>query len=147
MKRGQVMAILIVYWTSSGNTGLMADAVKEGILAEGEKVDLRMVSDIDAEEAAQYEKIALGCPSMGVEQLEEYEFEPFFNNLKPYLANKKVILFGSFSWGDGAWMRTWEEDVNAAGAILVSKGLIVNETPDSDGLEAARALGRALVKA
>lgn len=141
------MSILIAYWTSSGNTGLIADAIKEGITASGESADLRMVSDITPQEAAKYDKIALGCPSMGVEQLEEFEFEPFYAALREHISGKKIILFGSYGWGDGEWMRNWEEDVRTSGALLVKDGLIVNETPDDDAKEAAKALGQALVNA
>jgi len=141
------MAVLIVYWTSSGNTGMMADAIKEGVLSLGKQVEIRMVSDISASEAAKYDKIALGCPSMGIEQLEEYEFEPFYNELKPLLFGKKIVLFGSYSWGDGAWMRTWQDDARTTGAQVLTAGVIANETPDDVALEACRYLGEMLAKA
>lgn len=141
------MKVLVVYWTGSGNTGMIADAVKEGLEASGASVDIRMVSDITPSEASAYDKIALGCPSMGVEQLEEFEFEPFYGALKDSLAGKKVALFGAYGWGDCEWMRNWEEDVRTSGATLVDDGLTINETPDDAGLEAARKLGAILAKA
>lgn len=141
------MAILVVYWTGSGNTGMIAEAVKAGIEAQGQKVDLRMVGDITPSEAAAYDKIAFGCPSMGVEQLEEFEFEPFYAAVRERIAGKKVALFGSYSWGDGEWMRTWQADVRTTGATLVDDGLAINETPDDVGTQAAKNLGATLAKA
>lgn len=54
------------------------------------------------------------APAMGAEVLEESEFEPFFTELEGKLSGKNVALFGSYGWGDGEWMRSWEERVNAA---------------------------------
>ena len=141
------MAILIVYWTGSGNTGLLADGIKKGIEKAGVEAHLRFVSDITPVEASRYDKIALGCPSMSAEQLEEFEFEPFYNALKDDLAGKKIILYGSYGWGDGEWMRTWQEDVVAHGGILVAEGLIALETPDIVVMKAAEKLGEAFAKA
>ena len=80
---------------------------------------------------------------MGAEVLEEDEFEPFFTSLEPKISGKKVALFGSYGWGDGEWMRSWEERVTNSGASLIGgEGLIINETPDDEGLEQCRALGK-----
>ena len=100
------------------------------------------VSDITADAAAEYDVLALGCPAMGAEVLEEDEFEPFFTELEGKLNGKKVALFGSYGWGDGEWMRSWEERVIASGAALVGgEGLIVNEAPDDDALEQCKKFG------
>lgn len=141
------MAILVVYWTGSGNTGMLAQAVRQGMSEEGAKVDIRNVSDITPSEAVKYDKIAFGCPSMGVEQLEEYEFEPFYAGLKSRLGGKKVVLFGSYGWGDAEWMRYWSDDIQSHGALLVAPGLSVFETPDEEALKAANYLGKILAKA
>ena len=58
------------------------------------------------------------------------------------LASKKVALFGSYGWGDGEWMRNWEDRVTSSGGVLYGEGLMINETPDDDGLESCRELGR-----
>ena len=99
--------IVIVYWTGSGNTEAMAHAVEEGAQNAGAEVSLNFVSDISADEAASFDHIALGCPAMGNEQLEEYEFEPFFEELLPQLQGKKVVIFGSYSWNEGDWIQLW----------------------------------------
>lgn len=139
--------LAVIYWTQTGNTQAMAEAVLEGAKEAGEDARLFTVPEIDAAAAAGYDKLALGCPAMGAEVLEESEFEPFFTSLEPKLGGRQVALFGSYGWGDGQWMRDWQERVSAAGAQLVNgEGLILNETPDEDGLASCRELGKALAE-
>lgn len=94
----------------------------------------------------QFDAIAFGCPSMGAEELEETEFAPMFDACEPKLRGKKVALFGSYGWGDGEWMRSWEKDCDDAGINLVCESVICQETPDGDTLEACRAMGKLLAE-
>ena len=128
----------VIYWSGTGNTETMAKAV-----AEGAGVESQTVSEFNGN-IEELDAIALGCPAMGAEVLEEDEFEPFFTNLESKLSGKKVGLFGSYGWGDGEWMRNWEERVKAAGAELVSDGVTANEAPDDEALENCRKLGALL---
>lgn len=132
------MKTAVIYWSGTGNTEAMANAV-----AEGANVSAVTVSDFSGN-ADEYDAFAFGCPAMGAEVLEEDEFEPFFTNLESKLSGKKVGLFGSYGWGDGEWMRNWEERVKAAGAELVSDGVTANEAPDDEALENCRKLGALL---
>ena len=102
----------VIYWSGTGNTEAMAEAVAEGAKSVNPETELFAVSDISAGDAAGYDTLILGCPAMGAEVLEEGEFEPFFSELEPKLAGKNVALFGSYGWGDGEWMRTWEQEQN-----------------------------------
>ncbi len=134
------MKAAVIYWSATGNTEVMAKAV-----AEGAEAELFTVSGFTGS-VEDYDAIAFGCPAMGAEVLEEDEFEPFFTNTETKLAGKKVAIFGSYGWGDGEWMRNWEERVKAQGIALVGDaGLMLNEMPDDDGLEQCRALGRMLI--
>ena len=134
----------IIFWSGTGNTEAMANAIYEGI---GFEAEIFNVGDISAEKAAEYDVLALGCPAMGAEVLEESEFEPFFTDLESKLSGKKVALFGSYGWGDGQWMRDWEERTRAAKAEIISgEGLMLNEAPDDDGLEKCRGLGVEIAK-
>ena len=135
------MKTAVIYWSGTGNTQAMAEAV-----AEGAGADLFQVSEIDPETAAAYDRLALGCPAMGEEVLEEGEFEPFFAALEPRLGGKPVALFGSYGWGDGQWMRDWAERTGAARAHLCAEPLTVNDAPDDEALAACRALGEALAR-
>ena len=132
----------VIFWSMTGNTQAMAEAVAEGARQAGAQADLFSVSDITPDQALQYGKLALGCPAMGAEVLEESEFEPFFTQLEGRLSGRSVALFGSYGWGDGQWMRDWQSRVDNAGANLYqNEGLILNETPDEDGLAQCRAFG------
>ena len=139
--------LAVIYWSQTGNTQAMAEAVLEGAKQAGADAQLFTVSEIDAATAAGFPRIALGCPAMGAEVLEEAEFEPFFTGLERQLGGRKVALFGSYGWGDGQWMRDWQDRVLLSGAQLVNgEGLILHETPDEEGLAACRKLGSALAQ-
>lgn len=136
--------LAVIFWSSTGNTEAMANAVLEGAKAGNADAELFNVADISAIDAAEYDTLLLGCPAMGAEELEDGEFEPFFADLEDSLAGKNVGLFGSYGWGDGEWMNTWAERTAAAGANLITEeGVIANEYPDDDALEACRELGKA----
>ena len=139
--------IAVIYWSATGNTELMAQNVKKGIENAGAEADICSVSSFDSANIDNYSKLALGCPAMGVEVLEESEFQPFYDEIRDKLSNKKVVLFGSYDWGDGEWMRNWEEDVRSTGASLVKDGLITNLTPDDEAINECKSLGEALLKA
>ncbi len=135
------MKTAVIYWSGTGNTEQMAAAI-----AAGAGADLFSVSDFSGN-ITEYDRIAFGCSAMGDEVLEESEFEPFFASIESTLSGKTVALFGSYGWGDGQWMRDWEERVKADGAVLLNgEGLIVNETPSDDDLELCKALGAKLAE-
>ena len=137
--------IAIVYWSGTGNTQAMASAIEEGAKGAGAEVSLLPVGQADAGILQGFNVVAFGCPAMGGEVLEEGEFDPFFTSIEGGLSGKKVALFGSYGWGDGQWMRDWQDRVVAAGAVLYrGEGLIVNETPDASALENCSAFGAGL---
>ena len=133
--------IAVVFWSGTGNTEAMAAAVAEGA---GPGAELIPAAAFDPAALANYDSFAFGCPSMGAEQLEESEFEPMFAACEAGLAGRRVGLFGSYGWGDGEWMRSWEERCAAAGIALAAPSVICCEAPDGDALAACRALGAAL---
>ncbi len=136
--------IAVVYWSGTGNTEAMAQAVADGVKEKGAQVKLLTASAFDASMVDQFDAIAFGCPSMGAEQLEESEFEPMFTACESKLNGKTIALFGSYGWGDGEWMRNWEETCAAAGAVLACESVICNEAPDDEAVLACNALGAAL---
>ena len=138
--------VSIVYWTQGGNTQAMAEAIGEGVTAAGGEADVVFVSDANIADLKAEGAFALGCPAMGAEVLEEMEMEPFVQDVEAFANGKKIALFGSYGWGDGQWMRDWEERMNAAGATVVNgEGVIAHEAPDAEALEACRSLGKALI--
>lgn len=139
--------VAIVYWTGSGNTEAMAHAVEEGAQNVGAEVALNFVSDVTADEIASFDYIALGCPASGNEQLEEYEFEPFFEELLPQLQNKKVAIFGSYSWNQGDWMQIWKQRLNDEGIEIIAEPVVAYGYPEDDILEECKKLGETLANA
>ena len=136
--------IMVVYWSQTGNTEAMANAVAEGIREAGKDALVTEVSHISADALKDAGVFALGCPAMGAEELEDSEFEPMFSDCEGKLGGKKIALFGSYGWGDGEWMRTWEETCKADGAVLACDSVLANEAPDDDAVAACQALGKAL---
>ncbi len=139
----------IIYWSGTGHTQSMAEAIAQGANAtDAVEVELMEVGDISAEEALEYDLLALGCPAMGDEELEEAEFAPFFEELEDDLSGKKLAIFGSYEWNDGQWMLDWADRCKDAGAILhTDKGLAVYDDPSDEDLETCRSFGESFAKA
>ena len=138
--------VAVVYWSGTGNTETMAMAVAEGAKGKGAEVSVITAAEFSPEQVGEYSAIAFGCPSMGSEQLEESEFEPMFTACEGRLSGKNIALFGSYGWGDGAWMRTWEETCKGDGAVLACDSVICQDEPDGDALASCDALGKALAE-
>lgn len=136
--------IAVVYWSGTGNTEAMAEEVANGAKAAGAEVESFTTDDFAADKMDDYDAVAFGCPAMGDEVLEEGEFEPMFEGCVSALKDKKIALFGSYGWGDGEWMRNWEDECRNAGAVLACDSVTCNDAPDSDCESACRALGKRL---
>ena len=140
------MKIAVVYWSSTGNTEAMAQAVVEGAKQAGAETELFTATEFDGDKMDGFDAVAFGCPAMGAEELEDTEFAPMFEGCEGKLSGKKIALFGSYGWGDGEWMRTWEEDCKSSGMNLVCDSVICCEAPDDEAQEACRKLGAELAK-
>ncbi|MCT4619467.1 MAG: flavodoxin [Marinisporobacter sp.] len=135
--------VTVIYWSGTGNTKLMAEAVAAGA---GNNAKLLSIEEATKEDVMSADAVALGCPSMGAEVLEEGDMEPFVESLSDCVSGKPVGLFGSYDWGDGQWMRDWVERMQGYGANVLGEGLIAHLTPDDEGLENCRFLGEDLAK-
>lgn len=140
------MKIAVVYWSGTGNTESMAQAVAEGARKAGADVALLTSDEFGAAQVANYDAFAFGCPAMGAEVLEEDSFDPMFTACESALAGKKVALFGSYGWGDGEWMRSWEERCAGDGITLAAESVMCQEAPDDDALNQCKDLGAELAK-
>lgn len=136
----------VVYWSGTGNTEAMAEAVLTGMKDAGADAVLYTAAEFSPSKLNELDAVAFGCPAMGAEMLEESEFEPMFSDCKGSLAGKKVALFGSYGWGDGDWMRSWEDDCSASGIKLCCESVTCNEAPDAQGLAACRLFGKLLAE-
>ena len=136
--------VAVVYWSSTGNTEAMANAVAEGAKAAGAEVISFESADFSADKVDEFDAIAFGCPAMGAEVIEEDEMEPFVAEVEGFASGKTIGLFGSYGWGDGEWMRDWETRCKEAGAVLICESVICNEMPDDEGIQSCKALGENL---
>jgi flavodoxin I len=128
--------IAIVYWSGTGNTEAMAKEIANGAKEAGVEAVVLRASEFSNDMVSNYDKLAFGCPSMGMEQLEESEFEPMFSSMEGSLTGAEVALFGSYGWGSGEWMQSWQERCTAAGIkVFGGKGLIINGSLDKTGIE------------
>lgn len=132
--------VAVVYWSGTGNTEAMANFVVEGAKAAGAEVSVFTSAEFNASMAKEYSGIAFGCPSMGAEVLEEAEFQPMWDEVKNTLNGKKIVLFGSYGWGDGEWMRNWEGEAPCS----IADTYICNEAPNAEAEEACKNLGKAI---
>lgn len=137
--------IVVIYWSGTGNTEAMATAIAEGAKNENTEVKILQVSEATIDDVKNANAVALGCPAMGAEVLEEGEMEPFVDSIMNAVSGKVVALFGSYDWGDGQWMREWADKMESAGANLVDEGLIVKLTPDELAINQCKELGKKLV--
>lgn len=139
--------ISVVYWSQTGNTLAMAEAIAKGIADGGKEADLVEVGSASLEDLKEEPVFALGCPAMGDEVLEESEMEPFVEAVEAFASGKSVALFGSYGWGDGQWMREWTERMDKAGAKVVNgEGLICQEAPEETVAAECESLGKQLAQ-
>lgn len=136
--------IAVVYWSGTGNTETMAAAVLEGAKEKGAEAVLLTPPEFDASMLDSLDAVAFGCPAMGAEVLEEEEFEPMFSACEAKLNGKKIALFGSYGWGDGEWMRSWEAEAKGCGAVLACGSVICADAPDAEAGASCEAMGKAL---
>ncbi len=136
--------IAVIYWSGTGNTEAMAEAVKSGATEAGAEVTMLTPDDVDPAAMGEYSAVAFGCPSMGAEVLEETAYQPMWDSIKASFSGKETLLFGSYDWGDGEWMRDWKEDASASGLIVIET-VICQDAPTPEIEEQLKALAKTLV--
>ena len=134
--------VAVIYWSGTGNTQTMAEAVAEGAKGAGAEVSLIPCAEVG--DVSGFDAVAMGCPAMGAEELEDSEFVPMLDSIEAKLTGKKIALFGSYGWGDGEWMRSWEERCQNANLTLTCESVTANNAPDDDAIAACKAIAAAL---
>ncbi|HEY4538327.1 MAG TPA: flavodoxin domain-containing protein [Erysipelothrix sp.] len=127
-------SIALVYWSGTGNTQMMAESMADVLEEYDSELIFEYVDDADINLVNEKDLIILGCPAMTGETIEEFEFRPFFDEIKPHLNGKKVILFGSYDWGGGEWLNSWTEEVSEQGGEVI-KTFKIQWDPQEDQLE------------
>ena len=139
--------VAVIYYSATGNTEAMAEAVAVGAKSTGAEVLLAPVSDVDPVEIGNtYHHIILGCSAWGVEVIEEAQMKPFCNKLKPYLKGKIMGIFGSCGWSRGAWLNSWEGELHFAGAVFPARPVLAYGYPDEEAVKSCEELGEAVVR-
>ena len=105
------MKVAIVYASTTGNTESMANAIKEAVEGTGAEV---YFSTADSASVA--------------------DTEAFFSGIEGQISGKNIGLFGSYDWGDGQWLRDWQDRVESCGGKIVAENLQIQLTPEDDGL-------------
>ena len=134
--------VAVIYWSGTGNTEAMANAVAQGAKDAGAEVEVLNCADVKGVDG--YDAVALGCPAMGSEELEDGEFLPMLESIKPSLPGKKVALFGSYDWGVGEWLENWEARCADKGIALAAESVKANNAPDDEAVANCQKLGAAL---
>ncbi len=132
------MKVAVIYASTTGNTEAMANAINEACKASGVEVVFGTADSADKAAVAGYDVILLGSPAMGDEVLED-SMEEFYSGIEASLNGKKVGIFGSYDWGDGQWLRDWNDRLSNAGAVSVAEPLMVHLTPEEADVEQCKA--------
>lgn len=140
------MKINIIYWTGTGNTEEMAKLIAKGAMENGAEVILKNVSEASVDDIKNCDVVALGSPAMGAEVIEECEMEPFVESIESEVSGKDMILFGSYGWGSGEWMTSWEERMSDKGANLLETEVIANEFPEGEVADKLIEIGKNMAK-
>ncbi|BFL71776.1 MULTISPECIES: flavodoxin [Anaerococcus] len=136
--------VAVIYWSGTGNTENMANAIFSRLKEKNVEADLFEVRGFDISTLADYDGFAFGCPAMGSEELEEAEFEPMFESVENKLDNKPVVIFGSYEWNDGQWMLDWQERCKNDDINLAADGLAAYGNPEDDDIKACYNLADSL---
>lgn len=140
------MKTAVVYWSGTGNTEAMAEAVQSGMQAAGADSSLIAAEDFGPDQVCDYQAMAFGCSSQGSEVLEESVFQPMWDDVIGKLGGIPIGLFGSYGWGDGEWMRNWSDEAEEAGLRMPADYVICNEAPDDEAISACEEMGRILAQ-
>ena len=139
------MKVSVIYASTTGNTEAMANAICEAAKAAGAEVVYGTADSADQAAVTASDVILLGSPAMGDEVLED-TMEEFFAGIEASLSGKKVGLFGSYDWGDGQWLRDWEDRVKSVGGVSAAQPLMVHLTPEDADIAKCKEWAAAAVK-
>ncbi len=123
------MKVAVVFWSGTGNTEAMANAMVEGAKGAGAEVELFTADAFDGDKLAGFDGVLFGCPAMGCEVLEESEFDPMFTDLEAKLSGVPVGLFGSYGWGSGEWMEDWKNRCSNDGQQQLNHKCLAYQLP------------------
>lgn len=137
--------ISIIYWSNGGNVEVLANTMADELEQAGVNVCIKHVSDADVSDVIEADAVAFGSPSMDNNRIEQQEMEPFINEFKLLPINgKKAVLFGSYGWDDGQFIKNWVVRMKDYGFNVLGD-LAVKESPTDDDIEEAKKLAKKLI--
>lgn len=138
--------VSIIYWSNGGNVEVLANTIAESAKMHGAVVTIKHVQDATIEDVTTADAVAFGSPSMDNNRIEQHEMEPFIKEFKLLPNNnKKVVLFGSYGWDDGQFMKDWVVRMKDYQFDVIAN-IAVKESPSDEELEIARKFGEELTK-
>ncbi|MDP4177403.1 MAG: flavodoxin [Bacillota bacterium] len=136
--------VAVIYWSDTGNVEAIADKIYNGAKDAGADTIIKLVQDAKIEDVINSDAVAFGSPSMDNNQIEQDEMEPFIKEFKNLPNNKKpIILFGSYGWDNGEFLKKWKDTMTDYGFNVISQ-LAVKEAPTDAQLKEAYELGKIL---
>lgn len=136
--------VAIIYWSKGGNVETLANIISDQLEENEVEVNLKQVIDANVTDINEAEAIALGSPAMDENKIEQNEMEPFISKLQELNINKKVILFGTYGWGQAGFIDEWEKRMNSYGFNVVGK-LAIGEAPSDEQIEELKDLSKNLI--
>lgn len=139
--------VSVVYYSGTGFTKAMADALVEGIKLAGVEPNLYKIDEVDVNDVFASDVIALGSAACGAETIEETYFVPFMEENADKFNGKKVYIFGSYGWGGGEYADNWKAQLEGFGANIVAMPVLVNDGASDEELEQLKEIGKKLATA
>ena len=140
--------VLVAYYSKSGNTKQIAEAIAEGAKSvKGVDVEIKKVEDINPKEAAEADGFAFGSPSyfsMISGPLLTLLTELYF--VREKLAGKPMVAFATGIGGQTKTIGNIEGILKAFNPKLILPGLAVGKTISETDKQQAKQLGEKLAK-
>ncbi len=134
--------VLVLYYSRTGNTEKMANAVVEGAQSSG-KVEVELNYHVDAESLSDYNAILVGVPTYHHDM--PVDFKNLFEEAAVQginLKDKIAAAFGSYGWSGEAPKLILEIMKNKFEMRVIEPPLLAKYGPDQAMLNACRDLGK-----
>ena len=134
--------VLVLYYSRTGNTEKMANAVAEGLQSGGD-VEVELSFHVDAESLGVYDAILVGAPTYHHDM--PVDFKNLFEEAAVQglnLKGKVGAVFGSYGWSGEAPKLILEIMKNKFEMQVVELPLLAKYVPDQTMLNACRELGK-----
>ena len=136
--------VSIIYWSNGGNVEVLANIIAEKLEENDTLINLKQVGIADLNDVLEADAIAFGSPSMDNNRIEQNEMEPFIKQLEELEINKKLLLFGTYGWGQCEFINEWEKRMKSCGFDVIGK-LAIGEAPSDEQIEELKDLSKNLI--